>query len=233
MKIKGVVKHPLHVKLGFCVVALFFVFSNTTNAEYATVDNKLPMYGTIAWSSQDRKQIPDYFDYIDSVYDSRQAAAKDLNVEAWDAYLNDNRVEAMRLFNLSWLLNNTNIDTYAGYVRILALDGKHKDAIEVGELALGLGGMNYDLISELAVSYAYYGESFYSRDNKGYFARAHYLLSLADSLKPNCNCGYEDQFFVSMLEQKYSQAQKIREVAELSNNPLSKESIDWLEGFDY
>tara|TARA_B100000767_G_C19770821_1_gene539895 strand:+ start:2915 stop:3025 length:111 start_codon:yes stop_codon:yes gene_type:complete len=36
-----------------------------------------------------------------------------------------------------------------------------------------------------------------------------------------------------MLEQKYSQAQKIREVAELSNNPLSKESIDWLEGFDY
>jgi len=38
---------------------------------------------------------------------------------------------------------------------------------------------------------------------------------------------------VAMLDQDYKQAKSIREAAALAGNPLTQESIEWLEAFLY
>lgn len=233
MKIKHLVKNTCQTWFSAGVLALLLAFSNNAAALERNLDNGLPMYGTVIWTTQDRKEISDYLAYVDTIYTNRQAAARDVNADGWDAYIDGNQPEAMRLFNLSWLLNNENMDTYSGFVRILSVDKKYKAAIEVGELALALGSKDSEMMTGLAVSYAYYAADFGGIGNEAYFARAHSLIDLAESLPTSCDVCNGERFFVAMLDQDYKQAKSIREAAALAGNPLTQESIEWLEAFLY
>ena len=125
------------------------------------------------------------------------------------------------------------MDTYSGFVRILSVDKKYKAAIEVGELALALGSKDSEMMTDLAVSYAYYAADFGGIGNEAYFARAHSLIDLAESLPTNCEGCFAQRFFVAMLDEDYERAKTIREAAALAGEPISPESIEWLEAFLY
>lgn len=112
--------------------------------------NYLPLYGqqtkTAAQEQEDQAFLAD----CDRNFSNREEASKFFESRAWE-YLREGRLDtATHRFNLAWLLNNKNVNTYWGLGAISAGRGQDDQAINLLEKALALDPNNSPLLTDIA-----------------------------------------------------------------------------------
>jgi Tfp pilus assembly protein PilF len=115
--------------------------------------NVLPMFGKTARTEIQQKQDQKFLRSSDANFSTRKEASNFFIERGWE-YLNEGQTDtAMYRFNLAWLLNPDNKDTYWAFGLITAGKGNPKEAIGYYEKAMSLSPKNSMLLSDLAASY--------------------------------------------------------------------------------
>lgn len=113
----------------FSGVLLLYLFTTQPHAQLPA--SEVPMYGSTA--AKPRKLTEKDQAFIASIEKSgktRQAVAKDVIRQAWDAYGSTDYKSAIHKFNQAWLLDPENGDAYHGFALISTVRDKNADAAE-------------------------------------------------------------------------------------------------------
>lgn len=113
----------------------------------------LPMFGGIQKTEEQQKKDEKFLTSCDKSFTNRQEASKFFVERGWE-YLNEGQVDtALYRFNLAWLLNPDNKDTYWAFGLVTAAKGENEKAIEFYEKALAYDPKNSLLMSDVAATY--------------------------------------------------------------------------------
>ncbi|WP_245842496.1 tetratricopeptide repeat protein [Pontibacter ummariensis] len=133
----------------FC--ATTFSFAQEQAAEANPI--VLPMFGNKPKTEEQQKKDEKFLTSCDKSFASRQEASKFFVERGWE-YLNEGQVDtAMYRFNLAWLLNPDNKDTYWAFGLVTSAQGQNAQAIDLYEKALHYDPKNSVLLSDLSSSY--------------------------------------------------------------------------------
>ncbi|MFT2009354.1 tetratricopeptide repeat protein [Pontibacter sp. 13R65] len=142
-------------KLFIAVVALFLVTTNTFAQEAAEKPNPsvLPMFGNIAKTEAQQIKDQKFLSSCDNSFSSRQEASEFFMNRGWE-YFNEGQMDtAVYRFNLAWLLNPDNSNTYWAFGLVTYGQGKLNESIGFYEKALALDPTNSLIMSDIASSY--------------------------------------------------------------------------------
>ncbi|MCJ8166264.1 hypothetical protein MKJ04_15560 [Pontibacter sp. E15-1] len=113
----------------------------------------LPMFGGKAKSEAQQKKDEKFLTSCDKSFTNRQEASKFFVERGWE-YLNEGQLDtAVYRFNLAWLLNPDNKDTYWAFGLVTSSQGEHDKAISFYEKALVYDPKNATLLSDIASTY--------------------------------------------------------------------------------
>lgn len=163
----------------------------------------LPMFGEIQKTEAEQKQDEKFLTSCDKNFRDRKEASTFFMARGWE-YLNEGQADtAMYRFNLAWLLNPDNKDTYWAFGLVTSARGDHQHAISMYEKALALAPNNSLLLSDAASSYlAVYKEK---KKKKNLKAAAAYLKTATAADSTNAYALY-NLSMVKYHEKKYSDA---------------------------
>lgn len=133
----------------FYLIAISFAF-----AQDAPVNPKvLPMFGNVAKTEAQQKQDQKFLKSSDASFSTRIEASKFFMERGWE-YLNEGQTDtAIHRFNLAWLLNPDNKDTYWAFGLVTVGKGNPQEAIGYYEKAISLSPKNSMLLADLAACY--------------------------------------------------------------------------------
>jgi len=113
----------------------------------------LPMFGGKQKTEEQQKKDEKFLTSCDKSFTNRQEASKFFVERGWE-YLNEGQLDtAVYRFNLAWLLNPDNKDTYWAFGLVTSAKDQDEKAIEFYEKALSLDQKNSLLLSDVASSY--------------------------------------------------------------------------------
>lgn len=113
----------------------------------------LPMFGGKQKTEEQQKKDEKFLTSCDKSFTNRQEASKFFMERGWE-YLNEGQLDtAVYRFNLAWLLNPDNKDTYWAFGLVTSAKGENEKAIEFYEKALAYDPKNSLLMSDIAASY--------------------------------------------------------------------------------
>ncbi len=113
----------------FSGVLLLFLF--TTQAHPQLPPSEKPMYGSTTGKPRKLSEKDQAFiASIEKAGKTRQAVAKDVIAQAWEAYGRTDYKSAIRKFNQAWLLDPENGDAYHGFALISTVRDKNADEAE-------------------------------------------------------------------------------------------------------
>ncbi|WP_276495862.1 tetratricopeptide repeat protein [Pontibacter litorisediminis] len=163
----------------------------------------LPMFGEKQKTEAEQKQDEKFLTSCDKNFNDRREASKFFMERGWE-YLNEGQVDtAMYRFNLAWLLNPDNKDTYWAFGLVTSARGDNQYAIRMYEKALALDNKNAMLITDVAASYlAVYKERKKKKDLKKALA----YLNTATAAEPNNAYALYNLSVAKCQEKKYSEA---------------------------
>ena len=112
-----------------------------------------PMFGEVQKTEEQQQKDEKFLTSCDKSFVNRQEASKFFVERGWE-YLNEGQVDtAVYRFNLAWLLNPDNKDTYWAFGLVTSAKGKNEKAIEYYEKALTYEPKNSLLLSDIAATY--------------------------------------------------------------------------------
>lgn len=142
-------------KLLFAVVALLLA----TTAGFAQEQQQeqsalvLPMFGGKTKTEDQQQKDEKFLTSCDKSFTNRKEASAFFMERGWE-YYNEGQVDtAMYRFNLAWLLNPNNKDTYWAFGLISSAKGNDQEAIGLYEKALAIEPKNSLLLADIASSY--------------------------------------------------------------------------------
>lgn len=113
----------------------------------------LPMFGNKTKTEEQQRKDEKFLSSCDKSFTNRQEASSFFMERGWE-YYNEGQVDtAMYRFNLAWLLNPNNKDTYWAFGLISSAKGSNQEAIGLYERALALEPKNSLLLADIASSY--------------------------------------------------------------------------------
>lgn len=113
----------------------------------------LPMFGNIARTEAEQKSDEKFLTSCDKSFTSRTEASNFFMDRGWE-YFNEGQIDtAVYRFNLAWLLNPDNANTYWAFGLIENSKGNTEAAIGMYERALQYQPRNSLLLSDIAASY--------------------------------------------------------------------------------
>lgn len=154
-------------RLFFAMVAFVFATSFSFAQEQPAPQAEpshlvLPMFGNKAKTDAEQREDEKFLTSCDKNFTNRTEASKFFMERGWE-YLNEGQVDtAMYRFNLAWLLNPDNKDTYWAFGLVTAGKGQIEEAINLYERALKYDGNNSLLLSDIGSSYL----TLYTQKNK-------------------------------------------------------------------
>lgn len=163
----------------------------------------LPMFGEKQKTEAEQKQDEKFLTSCDKSFPDRREASIFFMERGWE-YLNEGQVDtAMYRFNLAWLLNPDNKDTYWAFGLVTSARGDHQHAINMYEKAIALDAKNSLLLSDAATSYlAVYKE----KKKKKILKKAASYLNTAASADPSNAFALYNLSLVKYHEKKYKEA---------------------------
>ncbi len=115
--------------------------------------NVLPMFGKVEKTEAQQLRDQKFLSSCDASFTTRTEASNFFVERGWE-YLNEGQTDtAIYRFNLAWLLNPDNSDTYWAFGLITNAQGKPQDAIGFFEKALALKPNNSMMQADLASCY--------------------------------------------------------------------------------
>lgn len=113
----------------FSGVLLLYLFTTQPHAQLPP--SEIPMYGSSAGKPHKLSEKDAAFiATIEKAGKTRQAVAKDVIRQAWEAYGRTDYTSAIRKFNQAWLLDPENGDAYHGFALISTVRDKNADEAE-------------------------------------------------------------------------------------------------------
>lgn len=177
-------------------------FSQLSDASSLKV---LPMFGQQAKTEAQQQADERFLSSCDKSFDTRTEASNFFMDRGWE-FLNEGQTDtAVYRFNLAWLLNPDNYNTYWGFGLIEHSKGKPKEAIAMFDRALKYQPKNSLLLSDLGASQLY----LYLQDKK-----KKTLKQAEQSLQRALETDQENAFAMSNLSQVYFYNKKYAEAWE-------------------
>ncbi|PVY42496.1 tetratricopeptide repeat protein [Pontibacter virosus] len=162
----------------------------------------LPMFGQVAKTDAQQKADEKFLTSCDKSFESRTEASNFFMDRGWE-YLNEGQVDtAVYRFNLAWLLNPDNYNTYWAFGLVENSRGNSKEAIGMLERALEYQPNNSLLLSDMGSAYL---QQYLSDKKKKNLKQATTFLDR--SLKADQN----NAFAMSSLSQVYFHNKKYAE----------------------
>ncbi|GAA4445457.1 hypothetical protein GCM10023188_48640 [Pontibacter saemangeumensis] len=163
-----------------------------------------PMFGGKQKTEAQQKKDEKFLTSCDKSFTNRQEASKFFVERGWE-YLNEGQVDtAVYRFNLAWLLNPDNKDTYWAFGLVTSAKGEEQKAIEFYEKALAYEPKNSLLLSDIASSYLkVYNEG--KKKKKDLKKASSYLNDAVNADSTNAFALY-NLSKVKFYEKKYSDA---------------------------
>ncbi|MBX0332094.1 hypothetical protein K3G39_02475 [Pontibacter sp. HSC-14F20] len=113
----------------------------------------LPMFGQIAKTDAEQKADEKFLTSCDKSFESRTEASNFFMDRGWE-YLNEGQVDtAVYRFNLAWLLNPDNYNTYWAFGLVEQSKGNSREAIGMLDRALKYQPNNSLLLSDIGAAY--------------------------------------------------------------------------------
>jgi tetratricopeptide (TPR) repeat protein len=164
--------------------------------------NILPLFGERAKTAQQIDQEIHFLNDCDRNFASRTEASSFFSTRGWD-YITDGQLDtAAYRFNLSWLLDDKNVDAYWGLGVICYQKDQLIDAIRMLKKGLAVADGNLVLLTDLAtVEIKHYQQ----KQQPSILDDAQNHLSQALSIKPNATV-YQKLSLISFLRADYSKA---------------------------
>lgn len=184
--------------------AVAFLFIATVTFAQDNPDPKvLPMFGGGFKTEQQQKQDEKFLKSCDASFTSRTEASKFFMERGWE-YFSEGQIDtAMYRFNLAWLLNPGNGETYWAFGLISAATDKPKEALKLYEKALEYEPENSLLFSDIASAYIL---AYKSEKKKKHLKNASKSLDKALRLDKSNSFALYSISEVKFLEKKYSDA---------------------------
>ncbi len=192
-------------RLLFTALAML-MFSSLTFAqeEQAQPSYKvLPMFGGITKTEQQQKQDEKFLKSCDASFQTRQEASSFFMERGWEYYAEGQIDTAMYRFNLAWLLNQDNGETYWAFGLVSAATNKQDEAITLFEKALLYQPKNSLLYSDLASAYL---NKYKEKNKRKYFKNVTKHLEKAIELDARNAFALYSFSEVKYLEKKYADA---------------------------
>ncbi|TXK33229.1 hypothetical protein FVR03_19480 [Pontibacter qinzhouensis] len=142
-------------KLLTAVVALCMAttFSFAQDAAVKPNPNVLPMFGNVAKTEAQQIKDQKFLTSCDNSFTTRQEASNFFMNRGWE-YFNEGQIDtAVYRFNLAWLLNPDNANTYWAFGLVTYGKGSLQESINFYEKALALEPKNSLMLSDMASSY--------------------------------------------------------------------------------
>ncbi|MBC5991540.1 tetratricopeptide repeat protein [Pontibacter cellulosilyticus] len=192
-------------RLLFALAVVLFAANTGFAQEQQTEQSYLvqPMFGNKPKTESQQKKDERFLTSCDKSFLNRQEASQFFMERGWE-YYNEGQIDtAMYRFNLAWLLDPNNKDTYWAFGLISASKDKNEEAITYYEKAKGLDPKNSMLLSDLATSYlAVYREGKKKKNLK----KANELLNEAVTAEPQNAYALYNVSLVKFYEKKYTDA---------------------------
>jgi Tfp pilus assembly protein PilF len=139
-----------------CILAGCLLAATVTFAQEQTTqpDPKvLPMFGQTTKTEDQQLRDEKFLSSCDANFTTRKEASNFFMERGWE-YLNEGQTDtAMYRFNLAWLLNPDNSDTYWAFGLVTVAKGNPAEAVGYYEKALALNPKSSLLLSDLATCY--------------------------------------------------------------------------------
>jgi tetratricopeptide (TPR) repeat protein len=165
--------------------------------------NVLPFFGDFEKNDAQKLKDEEFLKSCDLNFENREEASKFFATRAWE-YLGEGQIDtATYRFNLSWMLNKDNVDTYWGLGVISYQKDNLPDAMQFLEYGHQLDAKNVTLVVDLAtVKIQCYLKDKDSSDVE----IANKLLNEAITIEPTFANGYMKLSLLRIVEGKYSEA---------------------------
>ena len=125
----------------FSGVLLLYLFTTQAHPQLPAAEK--PMYGLAGKQKKLTERDMAFIASIEKAGKTRQAVAKEVIVQAWEAYGKTDYKTAIRKFNQAWLLDPENGDAFHGFALISTVRDKSADEAEkYFKMALGKPGVN-------------------------------------------------------------------------------------------
>ncbi|ARS35034.1 tetratricopeptide repeat protein [Pontibacter actiniarum] len=183
----------------FCATTFSFAQEQTSETSVKV----LPMFGGKQKTETEQKQDEKFLTSCDKNFSTRVEASKFFMERGWE-YLNEGQTDtAMYRFNLAWLLNPGNKDTYWAFGLVTSAKGQSEEAISLYEKALELDPKNSLLLSDVAAAYlAVYKEN----KKKKYLKKAAGYVNTATAADAGNAYALYNTSLVKFYEKKYGEA---------------------------
>ncbi|GAB3195813.1 Tfp pilus assembly protein PilF [Pontibacter aydingkolensis] len=139
-------------RLLFALTVILFATSAGFAQEQQTDQSHLvlPMFGNKTKTEAQQQKDEKFLTSCDKSFTNRQEASQFFMERGWE-YFNEGQVDtAMYRFNLAWLLNPNNMDTYWAFGLISASKDNNKEALTYYEKAKAIDPKNSMLLSDMA-----------------------------------------------------------------------------------
>ncbi|MBF9255598.1 hypothetical protein I2I11_20030 [Pontibacter sp. 172403-2] len=162
-----------------------------------------PMFGQQPKSEEQQRKDEKFLSSCDKSFTNRREASKFFMERGWE-YFNEGQVDtAMYRFNLAWLLNPDNKDTYWAFGLVTAGKGNPEEAIGLYEKALQLDPKNSLLLSDLGAAYL---AEYKARDKRKTLRKAEETLSESAAADTTNAYAFYNLSQVKFLEKEYDEA---------------------------
>lgn len=173
--------------------------------EQQNVQSKLvlPMFGNQPKTEAEQKKDEKFLTSCDKNFVNRQEASQFFMERGWE-YYNEGQVDtAMYRFNLAWLLNSNNKDTYWAFGLVSSVRGDDKEAIGLYERALVLDSKNSLLLADIGSSYIML---YNAKPKRKTLKKANSYLNQAITLDPENAYALSRLAVINFHEKKYADA---------------------------
>lgn len=177
--------------------------ANTTIGEPTSGDvNTMPLFGERAKTSEQIDQEIRFLNDCDRSFTTRPEASSFFADRGWDYVASGQLDTAAYRFNLAWLLNDNNADTYWGLGVVCYQKNQLSDAIRMLKRGLIVADSNATLMTDLATVQIKYHQE---HNDPSVLTDAETILQRAVGISPNASA-YQKLSLINYLKADYAKA---------------------------
>lgn len=198
------------------------LFANFVWANDYAVEDKV-FFGDRPFSPEQRKELRLLREDIKRSEESAELRSIALVSAGWDAHYGGESDYALKLFNMAWWLDPTQVLAYEGLFASAYELNDFESARYVGETALGIGLDSAYLWSKMAVAYSLGAK--HSED--AYAERARYFIEKTAKSDPKYHHRYVDAMTTYVFISDWYAAEAVFGEAEKAGMPLPQFAVSW------